>query len=230
MPVADPVGWFGVGHVGRDLQNGQIKTMRYFGTEFVIWRGGDGAAARGRSVLPAYGRAPGRQQRRGGNDLRCPYHHWRFNGEGGVTKIPYTDVDLAQHEALVPADLAGRGSRWRDLRLVSSEQGRAEVGSRAHSRPAPKANGSLAGVHDWVVNIHCREIPENGQDYQHFGAVHGVPGPPEAEFRIEGWTRRNNVVAEMNTPRGPMDGHDRCHRHRAGPVDRRIQGRHPCRA
>ena len=40
LPV--PFGWFAVA-LSNEIQNGDIRTMRYFGTEFVLWRGGDGA-------------------------------------------------------------------------------------------------------------------------------------------------------------------------------------------
>jgi hypothetical protein len=72
--------------------------------------------------------------------------------------------------------------------------------------PCPDGDWVLAEKHDWVINIHCQEITENGQDHAHFGAVHGVTSAPKGEFRLEGWVRRNTVVAEMTTPRGPMTG------------------------
>ena len=37
LPI--PFGWFAVA-LSNEIQNGDIKTMRYFGTEFVVWRGG----------------------------------------------------------------------------------------------------------------------------------------------------------------------------------------------
>ena len=70
----------------------------------------------------------------------------------------------------------------------------------------PEGDWVLAETHDWVVNIHCQEITENGQDHAHFGAVHGVASAPKGEFRLEGWVRRNTVVVDMPTPRGPMSG------------------------
>ena len=57
-----------------------------------------------------------------------------------------------------------------------------------------------------MINIHVQEITENGQDYAHFPAVHGTLSPPETEFKIEGFVRRNTVEVQMQTPRGPMEG------------------------
>ena len=70
----------------------------------------------------------------------------------------------------------------------------------------PDGEWVLAEALEWTINIHVQEITENGQDYAHFNAVHGVPFAPKGEMRSDGWTRRNTVVAEMNTPRGPMTG------------------------
>ena len=39
LPI--PFGWFGVA-MSDEIAKGEIKTMRYFGTEFVMWRGHDG--------------------------------------------------------------------------------------------------------------------------------------------------------------------------------------------
>jgi 3-ketosteroid 9alpha-monooxygenase subunit A len=39
LPI--PFGWFGVA-MSDEIAIGAIKTMHYFGTEFVMWRGEDG--------------------------------------------------------------------------------------------------------------------------------------------------------------------------------------------
>lgn len=202
LPI--PYGWFGVGRSG-DIQNGQVKTMRYFATEFVMWRGGDGLLRVVDPFCPHMGAHLGISGDVTGNDLRCGYHHWRFNGEGGVVKIPYTDaISPSMKKSCLQTwpvqESDGVIYVWYHPNKVAPKWDVARIPE------CPEGDWVLAGVYDWVVNIHCREIPENGQDYQHFRAVHGVSGPPEAEFKIEGWTRRNTVVAEMPTPRGPMEG------------------------
>ena len=200
-----PFGWFAVG-MSDDFQPGDIKTMRYFGTEFVLWRGADFQLRAVDPVCPHLGAHLGVNSTVEGNDLRCPFHHWSFNGEGQVTDIPYAKV-------IPPKLKKGCVKKWR------VEESDNVVYVWYHPRDIeplwelaklpPCQTGTewvLSETHEWVVNIHIQEITENGQDHAHFAAVHGVPGAPSAEFKLEGYSRRNTVQAEMNTPRGPMQG------------------------
>lgn len=202
MPI--PFGWFAIAR-SQEIGNGEVKTMRYFGTEFVVWRGGDGQLRAVDPYCPHLGAHLGVGSDVTGNDLRCPYHHWRFNGEGGVTKIPYTD-------AISPSMKRNCLPTWRIEEVDGvvytwfHPKGAEPKWDIARIPECPEGEWVLAGNYEWLVNIHCSEIPENGQDYAHFGAVHGVPGPPATEFKIEGWVRRNTVVAEMKTPKGLMTG------------------------
>ncbi len=199
-----PFGWFAVALSG-EIANGQVKTMEYFGTEFVMWRGGDGQLQAVDPFCPHLGAHLGVNSTVVGNDLRCAYHHWSFNGEGGVTKIPYTEaISPSMKRSCLPTwpveEADGVVYVWYHPRKAAPKW---EV---SRIPECPDGNWVLAGVNEWIVNIHCSEITENGQDYAHFGAVHGVPFAPKTEFKIEGWTRRNTVVAEMKTPKGLMTG------------------------
>jgi 3-ketosteroid 9alpha-monooxygenase subunit A len=202
LPI--PFGWFAIA-LSHEICNGDVRTMRYFDTEFVVWRGGDGELRGVDPFCPHMGAHLGVNSDVAGNDLRCAYHHWRFNGEGGVTKIPYTDaISPSMKRGCIPtwplSEVDGVIYAWYHPKKAAPKW---EV---ARMPECPNGEWQMAGNYEWVVNIHCSEIPENGQDYAHFGAVHGVPGPPATDFKIEGWVRRNTVVAEMNTPRGLMTG------------------------
>ena len=82
-----PFGWFVVGY-SDELGVGQVKPLRYFGQELVMWRGEDNQVR----VLEAYCRHLGAHLGYGGrvqgNDIECPFHAWQYNGEGCVTRIP----------------------------------------------------------------------------------------------------------------------------------------------
>jgi phenylpropionate dioxygenase-like ring-hydroxylating dioxygenase large terminal subunit len=200
-----PFGWFAVA-MSAEIEPGAIKTLRYFGTEFVMWRGEDGVLRAVDPFCPHLGAHLGVRSEVIGNHLRCPFHHWSFNGAGGVADIPYTklvppklkkgcikswNVVESDHVVYVwyhPRDLA---PKWEVAKLPPCQNGPEWV---------------LSETHEWIINIHVQEITENGQDHAHFAAVHGVLGAPSAEFKLDGWRRRNTVQAEMNTPRGPMIG------------------------
>jgi 3-ketosteroid 9alpha-monooxygenase subunit A len=206
LPI--PFGWFAVA-ISDEISVGDVKTMRYFGTEFVLWRGEDGAVHAVDPYCPHLGAHLGFGGEVVGNDLRCPFHHWSFNGGGGVTDIPYTRA------------IAPKLERDGCLPTWPVQEDRGVIYAWYHpKKAAPK--WEVAGMpalpegiegdwveserHEWVINIHCQEITENGQDYAHFLAVHGTQGPPETEFRIDGWVRRSSVETQMTTPRGPMTG------------------------
>ena len=203
MPL--PFGWFAVA-LSDEIAMGEIKTLRYFGTEIVAWRGEDGVLRAVDPFCPHLGAHLGVKSTVVGNDLQCPFHHWTFDGKGAVTGIPYTKVIAPRLKRgcldswqVVESDGVAyawyhprrRAPKWDVARLPACSQGDEWV---------------LAETHEWIVNIHIQEITENGQDHAHFAAVHGVPGAPSAEFKLEGWSRRNTVEATMNTPRGPMQG------------------------
>jgi 3-ketosteroid 9alpha-monooxygenase subunit A len=206
LPI--PFGWFAIA-VSNEIAVGDVKTLHYFDTQFVVWRGEDGAVHAVDPYCPHLGAHLGVGGEVVGNDLRCPFHHWSFNGEGGVTDIPYTKVvaPKLKRDNCLPA--------W----PIHEEMGVIYVWYHP-KRAAPK--WQVAGLppmpegvagswieserHEWVVAIHCQEITENGQDYAHFHAVHGTQGPPETEFKIEGWVRKSCVETQMVTPRGLMTG------------------------
>ena len=138
----------------------------------------------------------------------APFHHWTFNGDGQVTDIPYTKRDPAgasnaQCQPNWPVQEAdGVIYVW-----FHPEQSRAYVGDRDVCQHC--ADGRMGSGREPMTGSstsHVQEITENGQDYAHFNAVHGVQGPSEGEFALDGWGRRNKVTAQMVTPRGPMTG------------------------
>lgn len=202
LPI--PFGWFAVA-MSDEIAPGDIRTLRYFGTQFVVWRGQDGAINAVDPFCPHLGAHLGVQSTVQGNDLRCAYHHWRFNGSGQVTDIPYNkDIPPPLKRGCLPTwpieEKDGVIFVWHHPNKAAPKWDVASLPD------CPEGDWVEAERHDWQIDIHVQEITENGQDYKHFNAVHGVPGPPEGEFKLDGWVRFNKVTAEMDTPRGPMTG------------------------
>ena len=86
-----PYGWFAVA-TSDEIAPGRVLTLKYFNTEFVVWRGEDGALRALDPYCPHLGAHLGVGGVVVGNDLRCPFHHWEFSGEGAVTAIPYSPM------------------------------------------------------------------------------------------------------------------------------------------
>jgi phenylpropionate dioxygenase-like ring-hydroxylating dioxygenase large terminal subunit len=86
-----PTGWFQVGWSAAFCR-GAVQPIRYFGQDLVMYRGEGGNL----SVLDAFCPHQGAHLGFGGQvedeDLRCPFHGWRWGGDGRNTEIPYGDL------------------------------------------------------------------------------------------------------------------------------------------
>ncbi len=202
LPI--PFGWFAVA-LSDEITCGDIRTMHYFGTEFVVWRGEDDGMRAVDPICPHLGAHLGVASEVIGNDLRCPYHHWSFNGAGAVTDIPYTKVIPPQlKRGCLPswpiAENNGVVYVWNHPKKAAPKW------ELAGLPPCPGGDWVEAERHEWIIKNHIQDITENSQDHAHFYAVHGIKEPPSAKFKLDGWRRRNTVTAQMTTPRGPMTG------------------------
>jgi 3-ketosteroid 9alpha-monooxygenase subunit A len=199
-----PFGWFGVA-MSDDIAIGDVKTLKYFNTEFVVWRGEDGVVR----ALDPYCRHLGAHLGYGGdvvgNDLRCPFHHWSYNGQGGVTDIPYTKIVPPKlRKSCTPAwpiqETLGVVYVW------YHPYKEAPMWELATIPELAEENWVMTERHEWIIKIHIQEITENGMDYAHFRAVHGTKSPPAPEYKIDGYARYSSVTTKMETPRGLVDG------------------------
>ena len=82
-----PNGWFAVAF-SRDLQVGEVKRIRYFERELVLFRTREGHP----KVLDAYCSHLGAHLAEGGRvigeTIRCPFHAWQYDGSGQCVSIP----------------------------------------------------------------------------------------------------------------------------------------------
>lgn len=79
-------GWYWVIQSAK-LKKSNIKGVRLMGREIVVYRGYDDKTY----ALDAYCPHMGAHLKEGkieGNQIRCFFHHWRFNGNGDCTDIP----------------------------------------------------------------------------------------------------------------------------------------------
>jgi len=81
-------GWHCLGLV-RDFGDGQPHAINAFGQKLVVFRGEDGQI----NVLDSYCRHMGGDLSQGtvkGNEIACPFHDWRWGGDGRCKKVPYS--------------------------------------------------------------------------------------------------------------------------------------------
>lgn len=88
VPTRFARGWHCLGLI-RDFGDGKPHPINAFGQKLVVFRGGDGAI----NVLDGYCRHMGGDLSRGevkGNEIACPFHDWRWGGDGRCKQVPYS--------------------------------------------------------------------------------------------------------------------------------------------
>jgi 3-ketosteroid 9alpha-monooxygenase subunit A len=162
-------GWHCLG-LERDFTDGKPHQIQAFGQKLVVFAGEDGTL----NVLDAYCRHMGGDLSRGtvkGNEIACPFHDWRWGGDGKCKAIPYA--------RRVP--LRARTAAWHTL----VQDGMLFVWNDPEGNPPP-ADVTIPSIPaygdpeftDWVwyttriEGANCREIVDNIVDMAHFFYVH----------------------------------------------------------
>lgn len=205
LPDRFPFGWF-VAAYSDEVGIGQVVPLRYFGEELVLWRGEDGQARILDAYCVHYGAHMGHGGKVRGNRLECPFHAWRYEGDGSVAEIPYARAIPPQ------ARRAGCVRSWPTV----ERNGFVWIWYHP-DRAAPAWEVEpLAEVGDpgWTAfnrfewNIHCalENMADNNVDISHFKFVHGAPTIPDYEIGFEGIRRTVLARIVFTTPRGPVNG------------------------
>jgi len=164
-----PNGWFKV-CFSEELAVGDVRRVHQFGRELVAFRGEDGVARVLDAYCPHLGAHLGVGGRVEGSDIRCPFHAWRFNGDGECTEVPYA-------KKIPPR---ARLRAWD----VVERNGYVAVWHHAEEKPPsfdipefPETTSSdyyLYKRRRWEVASHVQEMYENAVDVQHFAHVHDM--------------------------------------------------------
>ena len=120
-----PNGWFRAAY-SRELLPGQVRILKFFGREWVLYRSESGEARLIDPYCVHLGAHLGHGGEVIGENIRCPFHHWEFAADGRCAKIPYAKripsrARLSHHEVAEKNGLifsttivmeGGRGSRF----------------------------------------------------------------------------------------------------------------------
>jgi len=161
-------GWHCLG-LSEHFRDGQPHSIEAFGKKLVVFAAEDGSL----NVLDAYCRHMGGDLSQGtikGNQVACPFHDWRWGGDGRCKQIPYARrVPLRARTAAWPTmDQDGM------LFVYNDPEGNAPPPEVA----IPRIEGASSDEWtDWVwysnvVNTNCREVVDNVVDMAHFFYVH----------------------------------------------------------
>lgn len=204
FPFADyPKGWFRVAHA-HEVAVGQVIGLRYFGRQLVCYRGDSGTPYVLDSHCPHLGADIGVGGAVDGDCVVCPFHGWRFNGEGRNAAIPYAkNVNrLARLRAWPTVERAGMIFVWHSAVGTEPEWELPKI---------PESEDAAFQFHApdearWTFRSHPQEVGENTVDIAHFATVHGVSSFGALDVESEGHTFRAVAEVTFQTPRGPVTG------------------------
>lgn len=169
VPTRFARGWHCLG-LSEKYKDGKPHTIHAFGQKLVIWSSRDGKI----NALDAYCRHMGGDLSQGtvkGDEIACPFHDWRWGGDGRCKQIPYS--------RRVP--MRARTSTWQTL----DQDGMLFVWHDPEGNPPPEdvivprlksANSDQWSKWVWnevVIHTNTREIMDNVVDMAHFFYVHG---------------------------------------------------------
>jgi 3-ketosteroid 9alpha-monooxygenase subunit A len=169
LPLRFARGWHCLGLV-RTFADGQPHSVNAFGTTLVVFAGEDGAV----NVLDGFCRHMGGDLSQGtvkGNEIACPFHDWRWGGDGRCKAIPYARrVPARARTAAWPTMIrSGMLFVWNDPEGNPPSPGVTIPEIPAHADPS---------FTDWlwysttIEGANCREIIDNVVDMAHFFYVH----------------------------------------------------------
>ena len=162
--TAYPSGWFVVA-TSEELVAGEITSLHYFGRDLIAFRDSQGRAKVIDAYCPHLGAHLGYGGTIEGDCVRCPFHGWRFDGDGRCVEVPY--ADRIPPKASIDA--------WPTLEqdgLVFVFH--AKPGEQPWPLPALDHAGYTPGkmVHWRKLATHPQEVFENTVDITHIGPVH----------------------------------------------------------
>ncbi len=202
-PFPIPFGWFQVGWP-HEVEPGTTKPLFYFGRHLVWWRDETGVPHVQDAFCPHLGAHLGHGGKVLGCEIACPFHGWRFDGDGENTLIPYSErlnksAKLQTYPVVERNGLTmvwyhpeGVEPMWEvpEIPEFNDPESFTEMTTRIYSIEAP-----------W------QELAENGVDAAHFRYVHNTEEVPildsyEATFPVS----KMRSTQKFPTPRGVVDG------------------------
>lgn len=203
LDIPFPYGWYPV-LLSEELAAGEVKPLRYFGRDLVVWRGEDGVARMLDAHCRHLGAHMGHGGRVAGSLLECPFHAWRYDGEGVVREIPYAG-------AIPPRLRRPCDYQWpvteanRMIWVWYHPKGVAPLWEVECFAEAEDPDWTPFEIFEWRVFVALQCMAENSVDTAHFRFVHGTATFPTAEMIEDGPRRTSIIDAGIDTPQGRME-------------------------
>jgi len=194
-------GWFQVAY-SHELEAGDVRPLRYFGRDMVLFRTESGAVHVLDAFCPHLGAHLGHGGKICGEDVVCPFHAWSFNGAGDCTSVPYAAKipPKAKLGTWHVRELNGLIMLWHHTEGLAPTWEVPALDEYGHAEWTPYE------TREWNIRSHNQEMAENAVDSAHFRYLHGTSNMPEAGAEISDHILHVVSTTGMKTPRGGVDG------------------------
>ena len=162
-------GWYLVSW-SHELGPAAVRPLRYFGREYVLYRGEDGVPVLLDAFCPHLGAHLGHGGTVRGNSIVCPFHAWNFGSDGLCNRIPYGEMipEAARVQSYALREHSGMILAW-----FSSDQHIADYEVPEIGELSDPAWTTMAFA-EIEIATEAREVIENIADFAHFRVVHNM--------------------------------------------------------
>jgi 3-ketosteroid 9alpha-monooxygenase subunit A len=190
FPHPIPYGWYFVGYCD-ELAAGEIRPLRYFSRDLVLFRDEEGKAGLLDAHCPHLGAHLGYGGTVKGKLIHCPFHGWGYDADGWCRDVPYAKQmpAICTREAVIHSYplREANGVIWAWYHPHNIEPLFDVVVYPEFTDP----NWAKQVRYEWRSAINVQEEAENAVDTAHFKFVHTAEGVPEGFGVYEGHIRRS---------------------------------------
>lgn len=183
-----PYGWYCI-ELSDNLKPGDVKPLKYFNEELVLFRTESGEAKLLDAYCPHLGAHLGHGGLVKGESVSCPFHAWAFDGTGTLTEIPYSKR--------IPPKVKDKPC----IRSYPVQEKNKVIWAWYHPQNADPLfdvevmeeigheDWTDLDVYEWTINSIVQETGENAADLAHFLTVHSAKQMPDGKVSYEGHKR-----------------------------------------
>ncbi len=199
-----PRGWFVVGEAG-EATNKPVG-LRYFGRDLIMYRGASGKVVVMDAYCPhmkthlannttSYVVMDGKQV--DGDDIRCPYHGWKFGPDGVCNEIPYSPAPIPKAAKIRAYPVR----EWGGLVLIWHDEEENEPDYQPHALPEWEDEKWVNWKIDdlGTLGCHSQEVIDNITDKAHLEPIHGSENIQYFENVYDGHIVWQNLLAGHKT-------------------------------
>lgn len=195
-----PRGWFLIAKA--EAATNKPVPLRYFGRDLIMYRGASGKVAVMDAYCPhmkthlaknttSYVVIDGNQI--DGDDIRCPYHGWKFGPDGVCNEIPYSPAPIpkaAKIRSYPAREWCGFIAMWFD-----------EEQNDPNFEPPAMPQWESPKWINWIIDdlgiidCHPEEVVDNIADKAHLGPIHGTQNIEHFDNVFEDHVMRQSTAA-----------------------------------